>query len=229
MGGQQLAGGRRVSNWRAAATGMVMRTAGLLMVVLVAALAMAAAIALGVGAATAPDTTPELIAQPPAPTAERPGTEGDEADEQVADPVRIRIPAIGVDAPVDPLVVDENGVLPPPDTFQGTGWWQDGPEPGEVGPAVIAGHIDSYTGPAVFFRLDQLDSGDEIFVDRADGTTAVFLTQHTERHDKNDFPTRAVYGDTRDAQLRLITCGGEFDEDDRRYLDNVITYAILAG
>ena len=146
-----------------------------------------------------------------------------------ADPVRIRIPAIGVDAPVEPLTVDQNGVLPPPDTNDGTGWWRDGPEPGERGPAVIAGHLDSKRGPAVFFRLPDLGRGDRIFVDRADGTTAVFATQRIERHDKNAFPTDAVYGDTPDSQLRLITCGGKFDRKARRYLDNVIVFATRSG
>jgi hypothetical protein len=88
-----------------------------------------------------------------------------------ADPVRIRIPAIGVDAPVEPLTVDQDGVLPPPGTNDGAGWWRDGPEPGERGPAVIVGHLDSKRGPAVFFRLTDLTSGVHIFVDRADGTT----------------------------------------------------------
>jgi sortase (surface protein transpeptidase) len=101
------------------------------------------------------------------------------------DRVRIRIPVIGVDAPVQPLTVDQNGILPPPDTYKGTGWWRDGLEPGERGPAVIAGHVDSKRGPAVFFRLADLGSGDQILVDRADGTTAVFTTQRIERHDKN--------------------------------------------
>ena len=100
--------------------------------------------------------------------------------------------AIGVDAPVQPLTVDQSGVLPPPDTYDGTGWWRDGPEPGERGPAVIAGHVDSKRGPAVFFRLPDLGRGDQIFVDRADGTTAMFATQRIERHDKNAFPTDAV-------------------------------------
>ena len=148
---------------------------------------------------------------------------------KASEPVRLRIPAIGVDAPVQPLIVDQNGVLPPPDTNEGTGWWRDGPEPGERGPAVIAGHLDSYRGPGVFLRLTGLTSGDRIIVDRLDGTTAVFTTQRIERHDKNAFPTDAVYGDTPDAQLRLITCGGEFDYQDRRYLDNIIVYAIRTG
>lgn len=217
MGGRHLEGGRRATSARAAATG-VARTAGLFALVLLSALAIGGVIVLGVGLVGGPGTSPLPIAQPPASVVER-------SAEQAADPVRVRIPSIGVDAPVEPLVVDENGVLPPPSTFEGTGWWQGGPEPGEVGPAVIAGHVDSFEGPAVFFRLDQLDTGDEIFVDRADGTTVVFAAQRTERHPKDEFPTEAVYGDTPDARLRLITCGGSFDQDDRRYLDNIIVYA----
>ena len=155
-----------------------------------------------------------------------PPATADDAEEQVADPVRLRIPAIGVDAPVEPLEVDEHGVLPPPTTNHGTGWWRDGPEPGEVGPAVIAGHVDSFQGPAVFFRLSELSPGDGIFIDRRDGTTTAFAVRRTEQHDKNAFPTRTVYGATPDPQLRLITCGGEFDDTDRRYLDNVIVYAV---
>ena len=145
------------------------------------------------------------------------------------DPVRIRIPAIGVDASVQSLTVDQNGVLPPPDTYDVTGWWREGPEPGERGPAVIAGHVDSKRGPAVFFRLTDLGRGDRIFVDRADGTTAVFATQRIERHDKNAFPTDAVYRDTPDSQLRLITCGGKFDRKAHRYIDNIIVFAIRSG
>ncbi len=225
MGGRHLAGDQREPLWRAVVTGAA-RTTVLLVLVLASALAIGAVIVLGVGVATGPGTTPVPIAQPPAPAAER---AAGQATEQAADPVRIRVPTIGVDAPIDPLVVDEDGVLPPPDTFEGTGWWQAGPEPGEPGPAVIAGHVDSYRGPAVFYRLDQLDTGDEIFIERADGTTVVFEAQRTERHDKEDFPTDAVYGDTPDPRLRLITCGGEFDQSERRYLDNVIVYATPAA
>jgi LPXTG-site transpeptidase (sortase) family protein len=151
------------------------------------------------------------------------------ADQQVADPVRVRIPAVAIDAPVDPLTVDENGVLPPPSTNDRTGWWRDGPEPGERGPAVIVGHVDSYKGPAVFLRLKDLRSGDQILIDRADGTVVTFIIQRVEQHSKDDFPTQAVYGHTPDPQLRLITCGGDFDHKDRRYLDNVIVYADALG
>lgn len=146
----------------------------------------------------------------------------------VADPARIRIPAIGVDAAVGPLELDAANLLPPPATNEDTGWWRAGPEPGEVGPAVIVGHVDSYLGPAVFFRLRQLVPGDEILVERVDGSVARFVVSSSEQYDKNAFPTDAVYGATPDAQLRLITCGGSFDRGDRRYLDNVVVYAHLA-
>lgn len=168
----------------------------------------------------------EVISEAPQSLPPLPRAAAKDAEEQVADPVRLRIPAIGVDAPIEPLEVDENGVLPPPTINHGTGWWRDGPEPGEPGPAVIAGHVDSFQGPAVFFRLTEISPGDEIFIDRRDGTTAVFAARRTEQHDKNAFPTQAVYGDTPDPQLRLITCGGEFDDTDRRYLDNIIVYAV---
>jgi sortase (surface protein transpeptidase) len=149
------------------------------------------------------------------------------ADPPVADPARLRIPAIGVDAPMLPLRV-EHGVLAAPDRDEVAGWWRDGPEPGERGPAVIAGHVDSRSGPAVFFRLRELDRGARILVDRTDGSTAEFVAVRTEQHAKDAFPTEAVYGPTADTTLRLVTCGGSFDRRARSYLDNVIVYAVGA-
>jgi sortase (surface protein transpeptidase) len=147
---------------------------------------------------------------------------------EAADPVRVRVPAIGVDAAVVALDVDAQGVLPPPATYHETGWWRAGPEPGEPGPAVIVGHLDSRQGPAVFFRVRELIAGDRILVDRADGTTAAFVVQGSERFGKHAFPTQAVYGPTRGAQLRLITCGGQFDRHMRHYVDNVVVFALAA-
>ncbi|MQA15921.1 MAG: class F sortase [Pseudonocardiaceae bacterium] len=148
---------------------------------------------------------------------------------QAADPVRVRVPAVGIDAPVGPLFMNDKGVLAAPESFEAAGWWHDGPEPGEIGPAVVAGHVDSYRGPAVFFRLDEIAPGDEIFIDRADGSTVAFVATRTERHPKDEFPTEAVYGGTPEPQLRLITCGGAFDDEQRRYLANVIVYADRSG
>jgi sortase (surface protein transpeptidase) len=90
---------------------------------------------------------------------------------------------------------------------------------------VIVGHVDSRQGPAVFFRLRQLVAGDRILVDRADGTSAVFVVSRSERFGKAAFPTEAVYGGTPDAQLRLITCGGRFDRSTRHYVDNLVVFA----
>lgn len=148
---------------------------------------------------------------------------------QVADPVRVRIPAIGVDAAVFQLAVDAQGVLPPPPTNEDAGWWRAGAEPGEPGPAVMVGHVDGREGPAVFFRLRELVPGGEITVDRADGSTAVFAVERVERHPKDAFPTEAVYGHTPDARLRLVTCGGEFDRSTRHYVDNIVVFATLAA
>ncbi|MGH4000578.1 MAG: class F sortase, partial [Pseudonocardiaceae bacterium] len=108
---------------------------------------------------TAPPPRGVTIQGPPLALPPLPPSVQSEAADQVANPVRIRIPTIDVDAPVSPLHVDENGVLPAPDGNHITGWWQQGPEPGEKGPAVIAGHVDSFRGPAVFFRLAELHTG----------------------------------------------------------------------
>lgn len=150
-------------------------------------------------------------------------------ENQAPVPIRVRIPEIGVDAPIVPLLVDESGVLLPPGRNDIAGWWKDGPEPGESGPAVIAGHVDSHTGPAVFFRLPDLPSGVQVLVDRADHTTAVFTTYRAERHSKDAFPTEAVYGSTRNPEIRIITCGGDFDDTNDRYLANVIVFARRSG
>ena len=142
-------------------------------------------------------------------------------------PVRVRIPAIGVDSPLAVLVVDDAGALVPPDDFARAGWFAAGTVPGDVGPSVIAGHVDSRDGPAVFFRLSELAPGDEILVERADGTTVRFTVSRTDRYPKDAFPTADIYGPTPRAELRLITCGGEFDADQRSYRDNVVVTAIL--
>jgi hypothetical protein len=140
-------------------------------------------------------------------------------------PVRITIPAIGVDAAVGPLGLDRAGALQPPRDFADAGWWTGGARPGERGAAVIAGHVDSYTGPAVFFRLGELRRGDLITVERADGSRVAFRVAWSARYPKERFPTAAVYGPTRAPALRLITCSGAFDRARGHYLDNTVVYA----
>jgi sortase (surface protein transpeptidase) len=163
--------------------------------------------------------------RPARPLPPLPAHAAQELDAQVAPPVRIRIPAIGVDAPVGPLDVDARGVLPAPPDDGAAGWWRAGPEPGERGAAVVAGHVDSHSGPAVFFRLRALHADAEVFVDRSDGTTAQFAVRRIEKHGKDAFPTHSVYGPTPRAELRLITCGGSFDRAARHYRDNLIVFA----
>jgi hypothetical protein len=149
-------------------------------------------------------------------------------DQQAADPTRIRVPRVGIDAPTIPLILDESGELEVPADTDEAGWFLEGPEPGEQGPAVIAGHLDSLTGPAVFYRVRDLVAGDAIVVDRADGSQVEFVVSRIEQHAKSAFPTDAVYSLTTGSELRLITCGGAFDRSSGHYLDNVIVFATRA-
>jgi len=142
-----------------------------------------------------------------------------------AAPVRLRIPAIGVDAPVERLGLDADGALGVPDDFGSAGWYERGPRPGETGPAVVAGHVDSHRAPAVFFRLGELGPGEEVVVAYSDGTDVRFRTYHRARYPKDDFPTAAVYANTARPELRLVTCGGSFDRSAGHYRDNVVVWA----
>jgi sortase (surface protein transpeptidase) len=139
-------------------------------------------------------------------------------------PVRIVIPAIGVDAAVVDLDRNPDGTLEVPG-WDDAGWWRRGPEPGERGPAVIVGHVDSRAGPAVFYRLDELVAGDLIEIPLDGGGTSRYVVERSERFAKAAFPTRAVYQLTDGPELRLITCDGEFDESTGHYVDNLVVFA----
>jgi LPXTG-site transpeptidase (sortase) family protein len=193
-------------------------------------LAATAALALA-GCTTDVDQANPAASPPPSQTAPAvPATPPAEpAPWQVADPVRVHIPAIGMDAPVVPLAIDAQGRLEAPERFDETGWNRDGPEPGEPGTAVIAGHVDSRSGPAVFFRLRELSAGDLVHVHRADATMVTFEVTRLEQHDKDQVPSQQVYGPTGGIELRLVTCGGEFDQSRRSYHDNLIVFARHAG
>lgn len=139
--------------------------------------------------------------------------------------VHVRIPAIGVDSTLAALGLDGAGALVPPADFAQAGWFSLGTVPGDVGPAVLAGHVDSWTGPAVFYRLEELTAGARVQVTRSDGRTVDFQVTRVARYAKDHFPTAEVYGPTPGAELRLITCGGSFDRSRRSYRDNVVVYA----
>ena len=143
----------------------------------------------------------------------------------MSDPVRLRAPDIDVDAAVIPLGLEPDGTLEVPQGFSETGWYTAGPEPGEPGPAVIAGHVDSKRVPAVFFRLRELRPGAIVEVDGEDGSTVRFSVDRIERHPKDQFPTDMVYGLSDEVVLRLVTCGGTFDRSSGHYRDNVIVFA----
>ncbi|MEF2976789.1 class F sortase [Subtercola sp. YIM 133946] len=140
-------------------------------------------------------------------------------------PVRVQIAAIGVDSGLESLTRDSTGWIQPPVNFDSAGWYRDGVVPGDVGPAVIAGHIDSVAAPAVFARLAELTAGDQVQVTLSDQTVVTFTVDRLVQAAKAQFPTDEVYGPTPTAQLRLITCGGVFDDSTGHYVDNVIVFA----
>jgi hypothetical protein len=140
-------------------------------------------------------------------------------------PSRLRANAVGIDTDLEKLHLAADGTLTPPRTFGKAGWYADGTAPGDTGPAVIAGHVDSKSGPAVFYRLREISAGDRIDIVRG-GTVVRFTVTRTAWYPKTKFPTAEVYGPTPDRQLRLITCGGVFDHRLRSYNDNLVVYAV---
>ncbi|MFC1430513.1 class F sortase [Streptacidiphilus sp. N1-3] len=148
---------------------------------------------------------------------------------RVVAPVRLRIPAIGVDASVGTVTINPAGALEPPPSDTNAGWWPGSPSPGAVGAAVIVGHLDSRTGPAVFAGLSMLKPGDNVLVQHTDGSTAVFQVRRLDVFPKSRFPTAEVYGRTANAQLRLITCGGTYDRVTQTYLSNLVVFADLVS
>jgi hypothetical protein len=145
----------------------------------------------------------------------------------VARPVSLTIPLIGVQTRLMTLGLAADGTMqvPPLSSASVAGWFTGSPRPGAVGSAIIVGHIDSEGAPAVFYRLDELRPGDDVYVKRADGTTAKFRVTSRQTYLKDHFPTQTVYGPTPDAELRLITCGGTFDYATHHYLSNIVVYA----
>jgi sortase (surface protein transpeptidase) len=142
-------------------------------------------------------------------------------------PVRIEIPSIDVASSLDRLGRARDRTVEVPSRWEVAGWYAPGTRPGDPGSAVILGHVDSKRGPAVFFRLRELRRGDDITIIRADGSSVRFAVDRTEQYDKRRFPTDAVYYPTLAPELRLVTCGGEFDATAGHYRSNVIVFATL--
>ncbi|MEH1101990.1 class F sortase [Micromonospora sp. CPCC 205561] len=219
------AGGRHGSPWRAA---------GAAVVVVVAMV--------GAGLVGASLRTPSAP-RPPQPLAAAPATTGPAVADLPADPdvatgtglarsapTTITIPRIGVDAQIMSLGTNPDGTVqvPPLEQAQLAGWYEPGPSPGEVGNAVIVGHVDSaQIGPAVFFSLGALQPGDTITVSRQDGQQATFTVESVKAYPKDEFPTEQVYGPGDRPGLRVVTCGGIFDEAAGSYPDNVVVFASM--
>jgi hypothetical protein len=147
----------------------------------------------------------------------------------VATATTLDVPRLGITrSSLTELGVDAAGVLVPPSSIAVAGWFTGSAVPGAVGPTVIAGHVDSYEGPGIFHRLASLRPGDLVTVGRSDGVAVRYRVTDVVSVPKDAFPTRRVYGPTPGPELRLITCGGEFDHSARRYLSNVVVSAVYA-
>ena len=172
----------------------------------------------------------------PSPAAAAAGTVGPAAPKEPSlrrsSPVSVAIPAIGVRSPLLRLGLNPDGTIAVPDlstSADEAAWYKYSVTPGQIGTAVIEGHVDSEVGPAVFFRLGALHSGDHIDVTLADGMTAVFRVTGVREYTKADFPTEMIYGPTHYASLRVVTCGGTFDYATGHYLSSVVVFASLVS
>ncbi|WP_446216625.1 class F sortase [Micromonospora sp. IBHARD004] len=237
------AGGRHGRPWRAAGAAVVVL------------LAMVGAGMIGASVRTVPPPRPpQPLAQagPADPSTTAPATvDGSQAADQVSvaeeatdapdpniapagldrsNPTTISIPRIGVNAEIMSLGTNPDGTVqvPPLDQAQRAGWYSPGPSPGEVGNAVIVGHVDSAKlGPAVFFNLGSLKPGDTITVAREDGGSVTFTVDEVKSYPKTAFPTELVYGPGDKPALRVVTCGGVFDQSAGSYLNNIIVLATM--
>lgn len=141
------------------------------------------------------------------------------------EPKHVKITAAGVDTDLIELGREADGTLETPESYTLAGWYKYAPTPGEVGPAVIVGHVDNYKGPAVFYRLKELKAGDIIEITRANGSVVKFKVNSVEQFQQDNFPTQKVYGNINYPGLRLITCGGEFNHATGEYLANTVVFA----
>jgi sortase (surface protein transpeptidase) len=182
-----------------------------------------------VPAPTSPVVSPSQLTARPEPGHSQSADPHSATPVPVARPISLTIPLIGVRTPLVTLGLTENGMLQLPSSAAEAGWYAGSVRPGSVGPSVIVGHVDSLSGPGVFFRLSELRPGDRVYVTRADGTLVEFRVTAVQTYLKVSFPTQAVYGGTPYPELRLITCGGTFDYATGHYLSNTIVYAAESG
>jgi hypothetical protein len=185
---------------------------------------MLAAYLVTAGGAMAPVSLPASVVpvhHPPGPTTA--------VSSHTPKPVRLIVPGIDVDTTLQPLGLLADGSLASPRAWGVAGWYANGVRPGDTGPAVIVGHVDSRAGPAVFHRLREVRPGNPVLVTRQDGRTLLFLVDDVREYPKTQFPRAAVYGPAPLPELRLVTCTGDFDWKARSYLDNLVVSAHLVA
>ncbi len=170
---------------------------------------------------TSAATSADVVAQPNS----IPAQSGGSADGVASPPERIEIDAIDVDSDVMDLGLNPDGAMEVPPGGFPAGWYTGSPIPGQLGPSIVAGHVDWAGSPGVFYRLRELEQGDDVSVTAEDGSTVRFVVSAVEQYPKDAFPTQKVYGDLDHPGLRLITCGGQFDSDVASYEDNIVVYA----
>ncbi|MFC9625098.1 class F sortase [Streptomyces sp. NPDC056930] len=180
-------------------------------------------------AAVAPAAVPEILGSHAAPRPVTPSAPAVGPAMSRSVPTRLQIPSLAVKAPFTGLSIGADGRLnpPPPNDSNLVGWFKGGVTPGERGAAIVAGHVDTTTGPAVFLQLQFLKPGSTVDITRADGSVATFKVDSVETFSKAKFPDKRVYSDTSSAQLRLITCGGPYNRKAKHYEDNVVAFAHL--
>ncbi|WP_405684780.1 class F sortase [Streptomyces sp. NBC_00057] len=180
-------------------------------------------------AAVAPAAVPEVLGSHAAPRPVTPSAPAVGPAMSRSVPTRLQIPSLAVKAPFTKLSIGADGRLnpPAPNDSNLVGWFKGGVTPGERGAAIVAGHVDTTTGPAVFLQLQFLKPGSTVDITRADGSVATFKVDSVETFSKAKFPDKRVYSDTPSAQLRLITCGGPYNRKAKAYEDNVVAFAHL--
>ncbi|MEC3981085.1 class F sortase [Amycolatopsis sp. H20-H5] len=144
-------------------------------------------------------------------------------------PLSVSIPKIGAESSLITVALDIHGKIATPSVKKPmqAAWYRLGPVPGDVGPAIVLGHVDGNKQPGIFYKLKDVNPGDEVFIDRSDGKKLKFVVDHKDQVPKDQFPQDAVFGNTDKPQLRLITCGGAFDHEEHSYKDNIVVYANL--
>ncbi|MGN7408935.1 MULTISPECIES: class F sortase [unclassified Sporosarcina] len=177
-------------------------------------------------AAPEPHSSPQMKKEA---SVEKPSSEGLllESEQKGIIPVTLEIPAIGVKSDIENVGELENGQMGVPEGVDNVGWFEPGTLPGNSGSSVMAGHIDSLTGPAVFYKLDKLKKGDEVVVRDADGKSLTFIVTKTEKYPRKNAPIEEIFGFSYGSRLNLITCTGEFNRKAKTHEERLVVYTEL--